>query len=227
MKTRSVVLGALLLAALTLTATAQTGKAKGKVYKTPQEVYRAAMVAQLKLDHKTYADCFTKEGLEYEAGISAYAGLDLLDLARKGDEYATRLKKREKAVFDVMARHGLTEKSTKSFKYEREPRQEVMWKTSRALLTLIKNPGAFVIDFRTAQDKTAESRPSENVERDLKERVEHLTDVKVAGDKATGTLNPPPGLKGGMKQPIQFIKIDGGWKIAAPPGWEKVPKGSK
>src|SRR4051794_21720146 len=137
---RTLTLCGLLLAALAASA-AQKDKdekpkdkdlLKAKAYKTPTEVFDAAVAAMGKKDWAVMVSCFTPEAQKQMAVDLAMQGTFMRSQAEgklvkdkrlkdndkdKGEpEPDEKLRKKYKPVFDVMDGHGLTEKALKDVK---------------------------------------------------------------------------------------------------------------
>ena len=222
MKARCVALSALLLACVALSAAAQKDKdekpkdkdkeqPKAKAYKTPQEVFDAFLVSLNKRDAKAFVGCLAPETLQEMAAASAVQGLQRREVV--GDAKDDKLAKRWKPTLDVLDKHGLTAKATKDVKVGKAPTPAEREKAEVAVLPLIKDKAAFLIDYQEALDK---GRPKFK-EDELKAK---LTDVKIDGDKATGTV--VVNLKDKEeKAPVEFVKVGTGWKITPNPKKKK------
>src|SRR5262245_24042479 len=89
-----------------------------KVYKTPQAVFDAAMAAQQKKDFKTAVACVAPEAQMDMATGFAWAALNIK--ANNNDEF----RKAFKPLFDVLDKHGLTEKATRNIPLGDDPKTE-------------------------------------------------------------------------------------------------------
>jgi hypothetical protein len=202
MNTSRVVPAGLALAMLALTAAAQKDDAEAQVHKTPKAVFEAAEAARKKGDFKGFLDCFTPASHKRMAGDLAYKGLAMKADADQGRAPA-RFKEKLKPIIKVLQKHGLTEKATK--KIMRESFSTDRDKAMRALAGLIKDPAAFAAEFMPAMEKFAGPPPSKE------KPTARLTDIKIDGDRAKGTLVVSDGFS--RKQPIQFARVSGGWRI--------------
>ncbi len=204
MMPRGVVLGGLLLVALALAAGAQTDKGKAKVYKTPQAVFEASQAAVKKGDFKAFVACFSRESQKDLAVDLAIGGLELRAEAAED----SKLRKKAKPVFDVMAKYGLSEKATKKIKPPKSAKEaEAMHK---ALEKLIDKPAAFAAAFMKAEDEAGlvGSKPSGDAK---------LTGLKVNRNRAQGLMVFKIDGKE-RKEPVVFVKVGEGWKLAVPKG---------
>src|SRR4051794_38526403 len=157
---RTLTLCGLLLAALAASA-AQKDKdekpkdkdlPKAKAYKTPTEVFDAAVAAMGKKDWAVMVSCFTPEAQKQMAVDLAMQGTfmrsqaegklvkdkRLKDKDKEEPEPEEKRRKKYKPVFDVMDGHGLTEKALKDVKIKGfRPSKE----DREAILKLVKDPG--------------------------------------------------------------------------------------
>jgi hypothetical protein len=225
MKVRYVALAVLLLAGFALSAAAQKDKddkPKDKVYKTPKEVFDAFIEAMNKRDARTFVGCLAPEPLTQMVGFYAVQGLQKRDLATSGTKDGdkdNKLAKRWKPTFDVLDKHGLTVKATKDVKVSTTEERE---KARKTILPLIKDKSAFLVDYQEALDK---DRPKVK-EEDFKAK---LAELKIDGDKATAVLVVLLNVKdkkdktkeSEQKDPVEFVKVGGGWKINPSPKKKK------
>jgi len=209
MKMRSLALACAALAALAAPAAAEEKeKPKAPTYKTPQEVFDAAEKAAVKPDWKTLVHCYTPRAQgELVAAVAFLVGRRRAELLAGKD--AEELKK-GKSIFDLMDKHGLT--STAFEKIEKAlAKDKDEGKATKSLLGLLEDPVAFVDEVATAAGITL---PFEV--REYKEQKK-LTDVKIDGDKATGTVvftwTDKHKKKHERKESITFKKVGGGWRI--------------
>lgn len=214
MMTRAMMLAGL-LAAAALPAAAQGPEppSRAKVYASPQAVFDAYWAAQRKRDHKTSLDCLTPKALEGSAIDMA------LELVRQRDggfwpapkDGKGKVDERMKPVLEVMGRYGLTEKATRDIPHT--PFGRGAKPAREKVKALIKKPEAFLLSVLRALEKTRSGRkpPAEEVTRKLE-------DLKVDGDRATGTVvhtvqEKDRGRKTEFRQPVGFARINGGWRL--------------
>jgi len=201
-------LSGLILLAVALPAPAQ----KAAAYKTPQECFDAGSSAFAKGDHKTWVGCLapqSQKDLAVEFAVEyAATRAGLADL--KDKEQAATVAKAYKPLFDVLDTHGLTEKATKGFEKGKEAKERP--KVSKAVLEVLKDPAAFLVDVYEAMEKL------ENLTKEKDGVTEKLEDVKTDGDKATARIVRT--IKEGdkekelaPKEPVQFVKVEGGWRM--------------
>jgi hypothetical protein len=191
--------------------------AKDKVYKTPQAVFDAAMAASRKKDFKAAVTCLAPEAQKDMAAGFAYAALNI----KEGNTEEVR--KGFKPLFDVLERHGLTGKATKDIQTGDDPKTAE--KSRLALRRLIKDHAAFAAEYLAAQDKVGGG------ERRGETKI-RLADLKIDGEKATGTMVVDFGGSEDKRLPVEFVKIGGGWKMIPEPrpaakGKEGCPPASR
>lgn len=199
-------LSGLILLAVGLPAPAQ----KAAVYKTPQECFDAGSAAFAKGDHKTWVGCLAPQSqkdlaVEFAVEFAAHRA-GLADL--KDKDQAAVVAKAYKPLFDALDSHGLTAKATKGFEKGKDAKARP--KVSKAVLELLKDPAAFLVDFYEAMEKL------ENLSKEKDGATEKLTGVTIDGDAATATVVRT--IKGEEKdvvtrEPVQFVKIEGGWRM--------------
>jgi WD40 repeat protein len=207
-----IVLGGLLCAAVALTGGGQAAEAppaassKGPVYKTPQAAYDAFIAAQDKGDFKGVVALLAPETQKRNAEELALEWVGRrIELARsKDDDRATRFK----AVLAVLSKHGMTEEAVnKIIAAQQKERNEE--KAKAAVLALIKDRAAFLVDVMAAMH-AAMSKEEKPPPGKFK-----LTKVKIDGDKGKGVIVQKAGDRE-FYEPIEFVKIGGGWKVAFP-----------
>jgi hypothetical protein len=208
MRTHHPALAGLLLVTLPLAARGQ----EDKTYPTPQAVFEAATAAQKKDDFKTFVACFAPEAQKQMAAGLAFNALGQQAAARNDE----KLRKQFKQILEALDKHGLTDEVTKKIKPPADAKEAE--KVGRDVQGLIKDPAAFYVDLMTAYSKTEpfNRKPPETPEA-------KLTDVKVDGDKAKGTVVIKAGGQE-AKQPAEFVKVGGGWKFAPAPQPAPPPK---
>jgi hypothetical protein len=208
MRTHHAALAGLLLGTLTLAARGQADK----TYPTPQAVFEAATAAQKKDDFKTLVACFAPEAQKQMAAGLAFTALGQ-QVAARNDE---KLRKQFKAILDALDKHGLTDEVTKKIKPPADAKEAE--KVQREVQGLIKDPAALAVDLMTAYSKT---EPFNRKPPDMPEPK--LTDVKIDGDKARGTVVVKV-MGQEAKTPADFVKVGGGWKFAPAPQPAPPPK---
>jgi len=215
---RTATLAGLVLAALAVSAFADKeqddkkdkdkDKPKAKVYKTPQDVFDAFVVAGQKDDHKTVAALLAPQAQKDVAAILAILiGADRPMLEESKEEDAQKLLKTFKPVYDTMDKHGVTVKVLEKVKKSKDKKE--MEKSKKAVLAVIKDPEAFIVDVMTAVDKLGFGGEKAKTKEELK-------DLKIDGDKAKGTLVRTTKFEDKesvKKEPIEFVKINGSWRV--------------
>jgi len=200
-------LGVLLFAVLAPAAGAQGERRDaGAAYNSPQAVFDAAQAAQKKDDYKTFVACFTPEAQKDMAAGLAFHALTQQAAARNDEKLRTQLK----PILDALTKNGLTDEVGKKVKLNPASPQEAE-KVQKEVQGLIKDPAAFAVDLMTAYSRT---EPFNRKPPDMP--TPQLTDVKVDGDKARGTIVVK--VQGQeLKQPAEFAKVGGSWKLAPQP----------
>lgn len=172
-----------------------------KRYGSPNACFNAYAAASKKKDYKTAIDCLAPEAQKDMAAFTVYTMLYL-----KGN-VPDEFKKAFKPVFDVMDKHGLTDKALKDFKAEGNV-MKMPEKTRTGLRKLIKKPAALLIEMGAAQEKAQKdgglpAAPDAKVT---------LSPLNIKGDKATGTIITSFGGNE-VKQSVEFVKLSVGWKM--------------
>jgi len=236
--TRTLTLAGLLLAALAVSAVGQKDdkdkakdKPKDKLHKTPEACFDAVVAALEKKDSAAMVASLTPKAqnrmaLEYVGQGIQLRGVAEGKLPKDKGQKNEQLAKLYKPLFDVLDKHGLTEKATKDL--ETDEKGTLTTKGRGAALKLVKDPVAFLSDMLAATDKL-DTRP-----KDKDEPKPKLTDVKIDGDKATGTVIETIRIKQKdkddkvqeEKHPVRFEKVDGGWRLDPSPD-EKKDKEAK
>jgi len=214
-----IVLGAFLIIGLggAPPAAGQGGKEQATLYATPQAAFDAFLAASKKEDMKALCHTLTDETVSQMTGALVFMGLFMkgfMELGAKEDKSGDTTKA-IKALDDVFARHGLTkEKMDKVAPKQKDPTEKLDQKALEAamqkLASLVKDRCAFLDDFV----KTMKKLPGKQGEgfSMVPEGTVKLTDLKVQGDKASGTIATSKDGKD-MRDPISFKKVGGGWKI--------------
>ena len=208
---RCLTLAGLLLAALAAPCAAQ--KDKAGAYKTPQECFDAGSAAFARGDHKTWVGCLapaSQKELAAELGVKYALTRASLDELKDRDRAAAAAKA-HKPLFDALDRHGLTAKALKGLAVGKDAKERQ--KARETVLGLLKDAEAFLVDFYAAVEKL------EGLTKEKDGATEKLTDVKIDGDKATATvvrtiMGDDKGKDVVSKESMQFVKVDGGWRLA-------------
>jgi hypothetical protein len=226
--TRAVTLAGLLLAALATCAVAQKDKGdklEARKFATPKECFEAFDKAMTKRDARLMVGCMTPAAVKKLAiemavyGISLRAKAAALD---KKDELVTM----SKPFFDVLDRHGLTEKAIKGLKIKGYSSKE----DREAVLKLVKDVPAFAAEFKTVYDEFFDPEDSKD------QQKAKLADLKVDGDKATAIIVVTSTIKKKDKDkdetkeekfPILFEKHNGGWLLDPEPATDEAPAKDK
>src|SRR5205807_8466565 len=139
----------------------------------------AANTARSKDDYKGFVDCLAPASQKRMAASMAYSGLSMKADADEGRAPA-RFKEKLEPLVKVMEKHGLTDKATKKIMADSDSGDRA--RAERALASLIKDPAAFVSEYTAALEKFSGRKPGKDSGK------ARLTEVKIAGDKAKGTL---------------------------------------
>jgi hypothetical protein len=209
MKTHDAILAGLLMAAASLTASAAADKdkEKGKSYDSPQAVFDAAQAANKKDDYKTLIDCLSPAAQKQMASSMAFGALNQQSAAQGNDKF----KEQFKPIIAALEKHGLGFDVAKKIKID-DLSPDGIKKATSDVGALIKDPAAFAADLMEAYSKTEgfNAKPPKDAPEPK------LADVKIDGDKAKGVIAVT--IEGNdVKQPVEFVKIDGGWKLAPQP----------
>lgn len=172
-----------------------------KVYSSPQEVFDAYHDAARRKDAKEVVNCLAPESRREMAAFLAGLAV-LVREAPPRDAEEERLKKALAAALD---RHGLTSEVVKGIPGMPLLGGKQTEEFNNALLGKVKDPEALLVDLMTAS--------LENPLKDRKFAIPDatLSDVKIDGDRATGTWTVKGKFAQQSKQ-VEFVKIDGGWK---------------
>lgn len=186
-------------------ATPEPNKTKG--YETPQAVFDAAFAASQRQDDAAFIACAGSQAQKEMAAREAFAFLQQQRMAEDGGPASKAHKEDFKLICAVYDKHGLKYEVTKQLKVDLDdPRQRS--DVERALQSMIKDPVAFYVEIKAAVAKTTYFGPPPKAP-----PVEaRLTEVKIDGDSATGVIViKDQGQE--FKQPVQFVKEAGGWKL--------------
>jgi hypothetical protein len=176
-----------------------------KRYSTPKACFDAYAKASDKGDYKIAFDCLSPEAQKDTAAFTVYAML-----AMKNVNLPDEFKKAYKPVYDVLDKHGLTEKATKDFKADFNV-MKMPEKTRLGLRKLIKKPVALMIDMSAAQEKV-QKNGGLGFHAQVEKPKTTLSDLKTKGNKASGTI-VMSGNGFEMKQAVEFVKLSVGWKM--------------
>ncbi|MCC6420904.1 MAG: hypothetical protein IT429_21935 [Gemmataceae bacterium] len=206
--------GALLVALFAATP----AYAGGKKYDSPKAVFDAFKEAAKKEDWKTVCDCLTDDSSKMLAGAMAAGSLFIkgfIDAFAEKDQTG-KLKEIAKAIDDLLKKHSVTQETLggldfKELMQNAKADPDKMKKELAKVGAKIKNPCGFLTDFGAAAKKLPgkQGSPLESAANAT------LKDLDIKGDKATAKIVT---MKDGKEkvEPIEFRKIDGGWKIEIP-----------
>jgi hypothetical protein len=201
--------GLVVLVALAAAAAPAPNYGRVKASCTPQEVFNAAERARQKGDFKAYLDCLSPQTQRAMA-----AGLALpcvrvrapwKRLKGSEDREFQALAERYASLFRLLDKHGLTEEASKAALEARTDGE-----ARKALAALIEDPEAFLVELSAHEVLAGEVK---GVLQETKS-VAKLTGVKIDGDKAVGVI-----VHNGVI--INFVKINGSWRIIPPLGLDE------
>jgi len=152
---------------------------------SPEAVFGAAKKAAETKDWKGFYGCCDPENaLQMLAGMVMAAGFSVM-----------QDKEGEKELKELLRRHGLESDKPSAMKGDSKPD-----------LATVKDPAACFGDLMAFCEKKSKSADMNTMMR----LQGDLTDVKIDGDKATGTV----ALKNGPKTPIAFVRLNGSWYLS-------------
>jgi len=186
-----------------------------KVYKTPQDVFKAAKEAAKKGDAKALYATITPESGERMLGQMVVLGITFKAFASldKTGKAAEQLK----PFFDTMEKHGLDEAALKKMKkLDPNDSPEEQTKAMRKMVEPVKDKAAFFSDIMGVFKKM---NPKGGGIESLAQG--NLEDVKIEGNKAKGTIVGKKGDKE-KRDPIEFERVRGSWLMVIP---MPTPKG--
>jgi hypothetical protein len=201
------------LAGLMAAVVAASAAAQAKVYETPQKVFDAATAAAKKGDMKAFFALLDPDSVnQLTAGMAVSATFvrGLADLDKTG-----KTKEALKPLEKVMDKHGLTAEATKKLKpIKPEKDLQKLAKEAKPLLELIKDKPGFISDVLPVFEKLTKKGDGDDGFKAMGSAK--LKDVKVDGDKATGTVVMKKGDED-KSEPIKFVKVGKGWRIKYEP----------
>jgi hypothetical protein len=182
------------------------GGCGGGGHKTPEDAFKAARTSLEKEDWKGFSDCLTDDSRDQMAGGFVMIGVMMKLVGSPGGDEA---KAKLKPIDDVLAKHGLTDEVMKKMPDEKPGKDpESAKKAMKKLVEPIKDKGAFIADMMAAMKKMGDGKKENSIP--LPKDAE-LKDVKIEGDTAKGFV-----VTKEKKEPIEFRKVGGGWKIEMP-----------
>jgi hypothetical protein len=193
---------------ITVTATHSEQPAQA-VYKTPEEVFSAAMAAGEKGDWKTVCGCITDESRDLMA-----AGLLLTTGFAEGFAKTEEDKAKFKSVHDVIAKHvpapaQKAEKPKRTLEFGKTTAEDFE-KAMLMAIAPIKDRNAFIVDMMAALKEMGS--PLAGTSQMFQAKDIQLEGLKIQGDTATGFA---VGKRDGQEERVQleFKKVGEGWKI--------------
>lgn len=215
---------AILLCASLMATTSAQGGAKKPMFKTPEEVFKAAQEATAKNDWKTFISYLAPETVDHLTAMVIVMGAVAKDIAPppKGLP-ADKIKSIKEPLDKIFTKYGLTDDVLKKMKadnlfptFDKGPQPDLLPKLAAAVK---KDRASFATEGVMVIIPVMAGGPDEMDP--FKDRV--LKDLKVDGDKASAQLvRTINGME--QLQPILFRQIDGSWYINMPMGGAKEVK---
>jgi hypothetical protein len=202
MRPRAAVLTILLMAGVLGLTDAQAQDKEPAGFATPKAVFDAAVKASKAKDFKAFAAVFTPESQGKLAG--QLAGLGVMFKAFSAFDKEGKMKDKLADFDKIMDKHGLTKEVMGKLKQTKDP--EEIKANNAVIAKAIKDKPGFVGDVMKWLDA---ANPGKNKGGPLDEAT--LKDVKITGDKATGTV-----VTKEKEEPMEFAKVGGGWRIVLP-----------
>jgi hypothetical protein len=197
MSDRRTVLGAIVLALYSISTISGCGGGASAAYSTPQATFDTAKAAAAKEDWKAFAQCLTPDTRDEMAGGMAIFG-PLMGLSDP---------ETGKQIEGVLKKHGIDEKAM-----DGPPLGDAKGSPEEAMKKLassIKDRDAFIGEMMTIMKKSGKMK-----DKGPMDKTATLKDVKIEGDKATGTLvTKVDGKDVPDPNPVKFRKIEGAWKM--------------
>jgi len=180
--------------------------AKSKSYGSPNEVLDAAAAAAKSEDWAAFSQCLTNESRDAFAGMLVFGATFAKAFAEFDKEKG---KEMTKGIDDALQKHGITEERLKEMQKDAPLKgdQKEASKAFAKLVEPVKDKGAFIADLMAALKKLGKpGQEGPMLEGELK-------DVKIDGDTAKGTFVRKTKDGQDKKEPIEFRKVGGSWKI--------------
>lgn len=175
-------------------------------HKTPEDAFNAMKTAAEKEDYKTFCDCLTDESRDVIAGTAVFLGA--VTKAVFSAPTATNADKEKlRPIDDIVKKHGLNEDFLKKVDVKGillTKDKGASLKAMQKLVEPVKDRTALAVDLFGALKKL----DGEQFDLTREFSKAELKDLKIDGDTARGTL-----VKGKNNEPVDFRKIEGGWKI--------------
>ena len=202
MRPRAAMLTTLLMAGVLGLSNARALDKEPAVFATPQAAFDAAVKASKAKDFKAFAAVLTPESQGKLAG--QLAGLGVMFKAFSAFDKEGKMKDKLADFDKIMDKHGLTKDVMGKLKQTKDPKE--IEANNKVIATAIKDKPGFVGDVMKWLDA---ANPGKNKGGPLDEAT--LKDVKITGDKATGTV-----VTKEKEEPMEFAKVGGGWRIVLP-----------
>ena len=199
MRPRAAMLTTLLMAGVLGLSNARALDKEPAVFATPQAAFDAAVKASKAKDFKAFAAVFTPESQAKLAG--QLAGLGVMFKAFSAFDKEGKMKDKLADLDKIMDKHGLTKDVMGKLKQTKAPKE--IEANNKVIADAVKDKPAFVGDVMKWLDA---ANPGKNKGGPLDEAT--LEGVTITGDKATGTV-----VTKEKKEPMEFAKVGGGWRI--------------
>jgi hypothetical protein len=205
MRVFQAIASALLILTLVLPARGRPGQPSPEsdgAYGSPKAVFDAMNQATKKKDHKTLLKCVSPASRDLLFASLASEGFELREISAKRRDTKDLADKYSKAL----AKHGLTKEAVSKYDAATDPKE--LAKAAKAVAALVKDKPAFMGEMSNLGEKFAEIIASGTI----LDPVWELKDLKIDGDKARGKMVMKIGDRE-ESDPIEFVKIGGGWYI--------------
>lgn len=199
-------------------------KPRAKVFQTPQEAFDAYVAAEQKDDYKAMLRVMAPQAQkEAAAMLGIVFGAERMALEEAKDKEKDKAKvtnarlRAFELIFAVMESHDLTTKVLAEVKNSKDPKERE--KSKKAILAAVKDPERFAAEMLTALARLPRGQKPTS-------KVELGKDLKIDGDNARGTLvrTLKDSKETVTREPVEFVKIDGGWRIVPAMDFDRSEK---
>jgi hypothetical protein len=164
---------------------------------TPEAAFQNMKKAAQDKNWRAYCNCLTEESQDTMAGMMVLSGSMMQALGGLAGNQ-NQVGEKIKGVFE---KHGLSADAVEKLKNEGPPMS--MDKGLSSLSSAIKDRAGFLADMMEVMSEFGDAKKVTPVMDDAT-----LTDVKIEGDTATGTVTA-----GGRSGPMHFKRVGSQWKI--------------
>ncbi len=217
MKPRLLALAALLVAALASPGDVRSAPVPPKAtsYATPQAAFDAAKSSFNKKDYKAFYATLSPSSAEVLAGQLVFMGAMFRSFA--GSDKSGKFAEKYKALEPVLTKHGATKEAMDKLKDVGLVKDEAeLQARMKKVAALVKDRSGFVVDTMVVMDKAGDLK-------DFPLIAAKLEDLEIKGDKATGNVVFKRGASE-VRDPIEFVKVGGSWRMEMPSGRRGGPK---